>query len=246
MVQDTNSLLDSEREFHDRRYLDGDSRDSQNKYYWAIDSSSCRFSDLVTELSAGSDVLEYGCGAASRAGELASLGKSFCGIDISEVAIKRLQQEHKVPNVSFEVMDAMNMGFPSNHFDLVYGSGIIHHLDIEMCSQELARVLRPDGSAVFWEPLGYNPIINAYRWLTPNSRTPDEHPLVGRDFAVIKNYFRKVEIEFYGLTSLAAVPFRNFSFGSSFRDTLVRGDEFLLKVPGLRNLAWYSIIRCTK
>ncbi|WP_428491963.1 hypothetical protein [Rhodopila sp.] len=59
----------------------------------------------------------------------------------------------------------------------MFGIGIIHHLDTRQASREVARVLRPDGNAVFWEPMGTNPIIGLYRMLTPNARTVDEHPL---------------------------------------------------------------------
>src|SRR3546814_4334755 len=45
-----------------------------------------------------------------------------------------------------------------------------------------SRVLRPGGRAVFIEPLGLNPAIELYRRFTPSARTPDEHPLLRRDF----------------------------------------------------------------
>lgn len=39
----------------------------------------------------------------------------------------------------------------------------------------------------FLEPLGMNPLINLYRKLTPDRRTPDEKPLDKRDFETIGN-----------------------------------------------------------
>lgn len=246
MQRNMDSLLASEREFHDRRYLDGDDRLAQLKYYWSVDKGNRRFTDQLRNLAGGRDILEYGCGAESRAGELAGLYKSYSGIDISETAIARLQKRHASLNTTFHVMDAMNMSFPGESFDLVFGSGIVHHLDTDLCGREVSRVLRPGGIALFWEPLGNNPLINAYRWMTPSARTPDEHPLVGRDFSIMKHHFRSVETELYGLTSLAAVPFRNSSFGPGMRDFLVRVDELLLRMPGVRSMAWYSIMRCIK
>ncbi|HMN38942.1 MAG TPA: class I SAM-dependent methyltransferase [Hyphomicrobium sp.] len=235
----------SEREFHDRRYVDGDNRVAQLKYYWSIDAGSRRFLAQMKEFATNSDVLEYGCGSESRAGELEGLYRSFTGIDISDVAIARLKERYPATNVSFSIMDAMNMTFADRSFDLIYGSGIVHHLDIDTCAREVSRVLRSGGRALFWEPLGYNPLINIYRWLTPGARTADEHPLVGHDFSVMKQHFRSVEIELYGLTSIAAVPIQRFVFGESMRDLFARIDNLLLKVPGVRMLAWYSIIRCT-
>lgn len=38
-------------------------------------------------------------------------------------------------------------------FDIVYGGGVLHHLDIEAVGKELSRILHPDGVAVFLEPI---------------------------------------------------------------------------------------------
>jgi hypothetical protein len=48
--------------------------------------------------------------------------------------------------------------------------------DLSLACSEIARVLRPGGPAIFVEPLGHNPLINAYRKRTPALRTVDEHP----------------------------------------------------------------------
>ena len=61
-------------------------------------------------------------------------------------------------------------------FDIVYGTGILHHLEINKCLNEIHRILKPDGNLLFVEPLGTNPLINLYRKFTPNSRSKDEHP----------------------------------------------------------------------
>ena len=76
----------------------------------------------------------------------------------------RKKAEHDtVTGVSFLVMDAESMKFEDKTFDVVYGSGILHHLNIDKAYRELARVLKPDGVAIFIEPLGHNPLINLYR-----------------------------------------------------------------------------------
>ena len=51
-------------------------------------------------------------------------------------------------------MDAEHTNFPDNSFDVVTGSAILHHLNIENCYQELHRILKKDGHAVFKEPMG--------------------------------------------------------------------------------------------
>lgn len=238
--------LAAEREFHDRRYSDGDQRQDQMKYYWAVDDGAQRYADLVAELAIGAAVLEYGCGLGSRGGELASVVKSFHAIDISEAAIRQAAAAVTATNVHYEVMDAMKLAYPDASFDLVYGSGIVHHLDTEVAAREVARVLRPGGTALFWEPLGYNPVINVYRALTPSARTVDEHPLLARDFALMRRHFSSVDPTFFGLTSIAAVPLRQSRIGMPVRSALLWLDRALLRVPGLRMMAWYALIRCTR
>ncbi len=245
-VGDLAERLDAEREFHDRRYSDGDQRQDQLKYYWAVEDGAERYADLVAELAVGADVLEYGCGLGTRGGEFAPVANSFHAIDISEAAIRQVSATVTAPNVHFEVMDAMKLEYPDRSFDLVYGSGIVHHLDTEVSAREVARVLRTGGTALFWEPLGYNPVINAYRAMTPSARTVDEHPLLARDFALMRRHFASVELTFFGLASIAAVPLRHSRIGMPARAALLRLDQALFRVPGLRMLAWYALIRCTR
>ena len=74
--------------------------------------------------------------------------------------------------------------------------GILHHLDFSKCLDEISRILKPDGSMIFVEPLGTNPLINLYRKFTPNSRSIDEHPLIAKDFRTLKEKFKDVEIKY--------------------------------------------------
>ncbi len=240
------AILDSERAFHDRRFAEGDARDAQKKFYWAIADGTRGFKDMVARLSSGRDVLEYGCGAEALAGVIAPIARSVHAIDISDEAVRQARCSCDAPNARFSVMDAMNLDFPDDSFDLVFGSGIIHHLDIGMCADSLARVLRPGGHALFWEPLGLNPAIELYRALTPDARTPDEHPLRPSDIATLKTRFASVDLHFYGLSTLAAVPFRKTRAGTGLRAGLRACDRALLRVPGLRWLAWYALIHCRK
>jgi SAM-dependent methyltransferase len=238
--------LASEREFHNNRFKEGDSRQAQLKYYWAVQRGAELFVADVDRLARGADVLEYGCGPWASAGRLGPVAKQVHAIDISEEAIRVARQNCPLDNVTFSVRDAMDMKFPSASFDLVFGSGVVHHLDTAACAREVARVLRPGGHALFWEPLGLNPLINAYRWLTPSARTVDEHPLLPRDIQILREHFASVELEFFGLASLAAVPFRNSGAGATVRRVLERLDDAIVSLPGVRFLAWYSIIRCAK
>jgi SAM-dependent methyltransferase len=233
--------LQRERDFHNKRFEDHDDRTAQLKYYSAIEDGAQKYHGRVAELALGADVLEYGCGDADNYLRLGPVAKSLVAIDISDAAISKLKSANHYENVQFHVMDAMELELPDQSMDLVFGSGIVHHLDTERSAREVARVLRPGGRAVFWEPLGLNPLINAYRWLTPSARTPDEHPLLPGDFEIYKKHFEQVDIQFFGLFTLAGVPFRHSASAASLRKVLSGIDKAVLGVSGLRWLGWYSL-----
>jgi SAM-dependent methyltransferase len=145
--------------------------------------------------------------------------------------------------VTFEVMDAEHLTFPDASFDVICGSGILHHLDLARANTEIARCLAPQGEAVFVEPLGHNPAINAYRRFTPGLRTPDEHPLRMADFAAMRRSFGDVDVRYYALAALAAVPLRNRPSFPKMLERLEHFDATLFRrVPAVRRYAWYSRI----
>lgn len=238
--------IDREREFHDDRFGDDSGRESAGKFYAAVASATVQYSEAVLRQAEG-DCLEYGCGTGALAFDLAAKGCRSAAIDISPVAIETAEAEAKERglDVRFEEMNAEAMTFESNSFDLVYGSGILHHLDIERATAEVVRVLRPGGRAVFLEPMGYNPLINAYRRATPAMRTVDEHPLLQADLTLIERNARDFGAEFHGLTSIAAAPFIDSSAGKKFASLCHRVDQALFAVPKVGLLAWMVVIEMT-
>ncbi len=143
-------------------------------------------------------------------------------------------------------MNAERTDFENNTFDIVAGSGILHHLNLESSYTELARILNSNGSAVFIEPLGHNPIINMYRALTPKMRTEDEHPLKVNDLKLLNKYFNNVKIEYFSILTLFAVPFRNKSFFGILLKILKCLDNIIFLIPYFRRFAWTVIINAKK
>ena len=132
-------------------------------------------------------------------------------------------------------------------FDVACGKGILHHLRIEKALGELTRVLKPEGKAIFLEPMGYNPAINTFRKLTPRLRTENEHPLTRKDLELIEKYFGQTNHSFFNLSSLLAVPFRNTRKFSSILEALDSIDRSLFKwAPFLRWMAWQVVITLNK
>jgi len=190
-----------EKKFHDHVFSENLRGPSVSKFYSIVRSSRDFYTKLLLKNCGGKRILEYGCGKGSYTFLLAKNGAQVIGIDISPVAIKFARAKAREENISestkFIVMDAENLKFPNNYFDVVCGTGILHHLDLDNSFKEISRVLKPLGKAFFIEPMGHNPAINFYRKRTPHLRTHDEHPLKMRDVELLKRYFKTVKSEFF-------------------------------------------------
>jgi SAM-dependent methyltransferase len=99
---------------------------------------------------------------------------SNSGLD--EAAIASAQAEG-LERATFVAGDAHRLPWPDASFDVIVGRAILHHLDLETATRELARVLRPGGRVFFVEPIRHNPLTALFRLLTPKARTTDEMPL---------------------------------------------------------------------
>lgn len=146
-------------------------------------------------------------------------------------------------NLLFVVADAHNLPFKKTSFDVVYGMGVLHHLDNSIAAKEIHRVVREKGFCLFSEPLGYNPIINLYRRLTPGIRTKSEVPLSRDDIRIYSSLFSKIKIRSFGFFTLILAPFIKLP------PTILRIPLFFLywldKVifsifPKLKKFAWSS------
>lgn len=237
-----------EREFHDHIFREG-TRGVVDKFYAITGASRRYYESRLWDAGPGTCVLEYGCGQGSHAFELARRGADVTGIDISGEAIAQAEERAAREGVTatFRRMNAEALEFPDANFDLICGTAILHHLDLDAGYRELARTLRPDGLAIFLEPLGHNPLINLYRSRTPHLRTPDEHPLLVDDLYRARAHFAAVRTRYFHLVGLAAVPLRKLPGFASVLRALDTFDAVLFRaVPPLRKHAWYASLELAK
>ena len=236
-------LLLREQRFHDAAFSD-DRRQAVRPFYRITAASRRRYLQALTRPE-HRRVLEWGCGPGSSAMTLAERGASVSAIDISPVAIRRARSQASGAGVDLDlrVMDAHHLEYGSETFDLVCGQGILHHLRTRDAYREMARVLRPTGCAVFLEPLGHNPFINAFRRVTPSMRSPDEHPLRRRDIRDAYRHFARVDASFFHLTSLALTPARNQPWLERITPLTDTLDRALFRIlPPLRWWGWIAIL----
>ncbi len=222
---------------------------TQDKWYSIVRKSRECLEKWLRENCTGKCVLDYGCGDGDSSLELIRMGASkVVGIDISDVSVENAKKEASKEGVAgraqFYVMDAENMEFDDNTFDLIYESGVLHHLDLQKAYVELSRVLRGDGAIICNEALGHNPLIQCYRERTPHLRTEweVEHILRRQDIDSAKAYFSKIDmVGFFHLASIAAVPFRRTSVFEPVLKILEAVDNILLRLPVLKWQAWQII-----
>ncbi len=241
--------LAKEKAFHNDAFSTG-IRNSLDSYYSIFGSIRHDFSEKLKEYAFSKDVMECGCGVNSYAKTVAPLVNRLHGIDISDEAVRQsgeMAAKERLNNCLFTVMNAETLDFGDESFDLIFGVGIIHHLELQVFYKEAARVLKEEGRMLFMEPLGYNPFINLYRKLTPKLRTPDEHPLLKKDLALIRTYFDDLRVKYYHFFTLLAIPFRKTRLFQPLLNVLGTIDHFFFKyIPGFRYLAWYVIIDAGK
>ena len=242
-----------EKEFHNKlRSLEEDSSDyefyTSNKKFYSVARKSYFFvNEWLRQRCQNKRVLDYCCGNGGTSVFLAKNGAKTIGIDISDKSIgnakKNAIREGVSENTSFFVMDAEKLKFDNNFFDIIVCNGVLHHLDIKRAYPELARVLKPEGEIICDEPLKYNPLIQLYRRKTPHLRTKweTEHILRKKDLDLSKHHFGKLEIRFFHLATLVAVPFRKSACFNFILSTLEAVDSVLLKTPLLKWMAWQVV-----
>lgn len=233
-----------EREFHNAAFTDH-RRAGASGAYAILHDSRIFYEGFIRAHAPGARMLEFGCGASAMGSLFGASAAEVVGIDISDVAVAEAARRAAASGLraTYQVMDAESLEFPAGSFDLICSAAILHHLDLRKAYAEIARTLTPDGHAIFMEPLAYNPAINLYRRLTPSLRTPDEHPLRLEDLELANEYFDGVEVRYFSLATLFALPFRGSGRFMRILLALEKVDRWLFEaMPWTRKYAWQVVV----
>lgn len=267
-MSEQESLLKREQEFHDNWAGEIDVEDIDVDIYF--EGSTCpenRFIVLQLGDLRGKRVLDLGCGAGENSVYFARKGAQCVATDISpgmvETALK-LAEKYGV-KIEGKVVNAMDIDFPDNSFDVVYAANILHHVNPGRALQEMHRVLKPGGMVCFWDPLKHNPIINIYRQIAKDVRTDDEMPLDIRIIRSIEQMFSEIRYDTFWLISLwifiqfyfieRADPNEERYWKKIIYEEprlrklyyrLERFDLLLKKIPFMRRFAWNLAVVATK
>lgn len=250
-----------EIEFHNQREQDRLAAESvedfyeryPNKAFYAINRKVTQsIQQWMATNCPDAVALDYCCGLGVSTLELAKHGAFVHAIDISDdelrTAAKSAEAAGFGDRTKFHEMDAENLDFPDNFFDVILCSGVLHHLDVDKAYPQLARVLKPSGQILCVEAQGTNPVINLYRRRTPHLRTSWEakHILSIKQVDQARAFFEGVEITFYHLFTILAIPFRKSRIFTPLLAVLEAIDRVILRLPGVRRMAWQMIFVLSK
>src|SRR5207302_2324866 len=124
------------------------------------------------------------CGAGDVTMRLLKRGAHVTALDLSpgivEVARERAARFVPEGEGEFIAAPAEATSLDSDSFDWVVGLWALHHTEIDACSSEIHRVLKPESRAVFVETSALNPLLMfarrhlVGRWRIRRFGTPDE------------------------------------------------------------------------
>lgn len=240
-----------EKQFHDKKAASSAGADF---YSLGVLARADQYAyELLGELR-GKLILDLGCGAGHHAMKFAEQGARVYAIDLSPGMVERAKSRVKENGLDGRVrvveMSAEELQFPDETFDLVFGHSILHHTDLELTRTHVYRVLKQGGKGVFLEPLGHNPLINLFRKLTPQRRTPTEKPLKIDDVVFFAEPFSALRYrEFYllALAAFALLPLKSRGILQRTLNQLSRLDDGLFtRWPTLGRYGWVIVFEVLK
>jgi len=115
--------------------------------------------------------LEIGCGNGAACKQIAKkYNLNVTGIDVDPEQIQNaIKDIEKIQNIQFFEGDSTNLKFNDNEYDIVYSSGVLHHItNWKEVLKEINRVLKPKGYYIFSD-LAYSQFtIKLFKNITKN------------------------------------------------------------------------------
>jgi SAM-dependent methyltransferase len=200
----------------------------------------------------GLRLVDLGCGSGLNTVRLAHRGAAVYGLDISSeliaLATQRLAVNGRAGSARFVIASAHDLPFADASIDIVFGIAILHHLDLQLVSREVHRVLRPGGRAIFQEPVRNSKLFRVLRALIPYQArdiSPFERPLTDSDLVLFARPFSRMQTRAFMLPHVqigSLIPVVRDQVAS-----LYASDGALLRaIPALQHFAAVRVVELTK
>jgi ubiquinone/menaquinone biosynthesis C-methylase UbiE len=213
---------------------------------------------------AGKKLLDIGAGLGESSVYFALQGARVTTVDISPQMVATALNLGAKFGVQLEgiVSCAEDLNLPAETYDILYAANTIHHVqDRDSLFEQMSRALKPGGMFFSYDPLAYNPLINIYRRMATEVRTPDEAPLTTADIALARKYFTGVRHREFWISALVLFlkyylvdrvhPNQDRYWKRILRETPERLrwwtplralDRVLARIPLIRWLAWNVVL----
>ncbi|KUK43551.1 MAG: Methyltransferase type 11 [Methanothrix harundinacea] len=255
LLEEVNSMDFDERYRQEKEFHDKKSENARADFYTygVLDRANRYAYDLLGDLQ-DLVVLDLGCGIGHHCLMLAERGAMVYAVDLSAGMVKKTKKRIKENGLDDRIkvlqMNAEELQFNDETFDIVFGHSILHHTHLEITRGEVHRVLRQGGKGVFFEPLGHNALMNLFRKLTPSRRTPSEKPLKIEDLVFFAEPFSALKHREFYLLALISFPLLPFNREGGVRwvfNRLSRLDDGLFSHwPILSRYGWVTVFEVIK
>jgi SAM-dependent methyltransferase len=197
----------------------------------------------------GRTILELGCGSGINSILLARRGARVIAVDIShpliEVAARRVAVNGVGNRVRFVTGSAHDLPLATESVDVVVGISVLHHLELDAAAEEIGRVLKPGGRAVFKEPVRASRLLRLARAFVPYRRSdvsPFERPLTLADVETFRQRFaagacRPFWLPFVNIARVVTPKSRWFRAAHRMDAALLRRWPALAPLAGIRVFA---------
>ena len=262
--QNLSEVEKREQDFHNKWAQDAKSNSIDViSYNTAQTSPELRYITRKTGLLNEKRILEIGSGLGETAVYFALKGAIVTATDLSPEMCNSVRKLAKQYNTKVETIILKADDFaPLQHrrFDIIYISNTLHHVNIKKTMTSILPLLSQNGMFISWDPIKYNPIINVYRKIATNVRTPDEKPFSKDDINYVASFFKKVDVEYFWFTSLL-IFILMFLTGNNpnkqrfwkqvvidsqkwagLHKLLEKADKQLMKISFLRKYCWNVVI----
>ena len=216
----------------------------------------------------GKRVLDVGAGLGESSVYFALRGAHVTATDLSPAMVDTAVRLCRLHGVAIDgvVTPGEALDVPAESFDFVYVANTIHHVtDKAGLFAQVRRALKPGGQFFSWDPLAYNPAIEAYRRMATAVRTADESPLTFADVALARRFFANVGHRQFQIATLAIFlkyylidrvhPNQDRYWKRILRETnrslwwwqpLRAADVVLTRLPLVNRLAWNMVMWGTR